>query len=121
MSMACLPGGPQATAWMRFHRRTASWRRTPGKDGIRSGGPPRLAQRLPANQRAPEREERFMDVGPLVVTDAQASELVEPGKRPLHDPPPPAQPTPVRGTTHSDPRYDMHAPAAHAESPQRRS
>jgi hypothetical protein len=40
--------------------------------GIRSGGPPRLAQRLPTNQRAPEREERLVDVGPLVVTDAQA-------------------------------------------------
>ena len=42
--------------------------------------PPRLAQRLPANQRATEREERFVDVGALVVTDAQAPELVEPGK-----------------------------------------
>ena len=59
-----------------------------------------------------------MDVGPLVVTDAQASELVEPGKRPLHDPPPPAQPTPVRGTTHSDPRYDMPRPQP---TPNRRS
>src|SRR4029453_15208257 len=48
--------------------------------------------------------------GPPVVADAQASELVEPGKRPLHDPPPPAQPTPVRRTTPSDPRYDMPRP-----------
>ena len=37
-----------------------------------------------------------MDVGPLVVADAQASELMEPGKRPLHDPAPPAEATPVR-------------------------
>jgi hypothetical protein len=118
MSIACLPEGPQAAACMDAIFTEASWRRTPGKDGIRSGGPPRLAQRLPANQRAPEREERFADVGPLVVTDAQASELVEPGKRPLHNPSPPAQPTPVRGTTHSDPRYDMPRPQP---TPNRRS
>jgi hypothetical protein len=43
---------------------------------IRSGDPQRLAQRLPADQRAPEREKRLVDVGPLVVADAQASELV---------------------------------------------
>jgi hypothetical protein len=51
-----------------------------------------------------------VDVGPPVVADAQASELVEPGKRPLHDPPPPAQPTPVPGATHGEPRYDMPRP-----------
>jgi len=34
---------------------------------------PRLAQRLPANQRAPEREKRLVDVGPLVVLHAQAA------------------------------------------------
>jgi hypothetical protein len=50
----------------------AFWRRTLGKDGIRSGGPPRLAQRLPANQRAPEREERLVNVGPLVIPHSQA-------------------------------------------------
>src|SRR5438067_5429775 len=71
---------------------------------------PSLPQGTPTDQSAPEREERLVDVGPLVITDAQASELVEPRKRPFHDPPPPAQPTPVRGTTHGDPRYDMPRP-----------
>ena len=75
--------------------------------GIRSGGPPRLAQRLPANQRAPEREERLVDVGPLVIPHAQTAKLIEPGKCPLHDPAPPAQSTPVRGTTHGEPRPDV--------------
>ena len=57
--------------------------------GIRSGGPPRLAQRLPTNQRAPEREERCVDVGPLFVPQAQAAELIQPSERPLDDPVPP--------------------------------
>ena len=69
-----------------------------GEVGIRSGGPPRPAQRLPANQRAPEREERLVDVGPLVIPHAQAAKLTEPGKCALHDPAPPAQSTPVRAS-----------------------
>jgi hypothetical protein len=48
-----------------------------GEVGIRSGGPPRPAQRLPANQRAPQREERLVDVGPLVIPHAQAAKLTE--------------------------------------------
>jgi hypothetical protein len=39
----------------------------------RSVGCPCLAQRLPANQRAP----RLVDVGPLVISHAQAAEKVE--------------------------------------------
>src|SRR5450755_969944 len=33
----------------------------------------------------------LVDVGPLVIPHAQTAKLIEPGKRPLHDPPPPAQ------------------------------
>ena len=51
-----------------------------------------------------------MDVGPLVIPDAEAAKLIEPGKRPLHDPPPPAQPTPVLGATHGEQRHDMPRP-----------
>jgi len=51
-----------------------------------------------------------MDVGSLVIAHAQAAKLTEPGKRPLHDPPPPAQSTPVRGATHREPRHDMPRP-----------
>ena len=58
-----------------------------------SGGSPRLPQRLPADERAPEREERRVDVPPLVIADAEAAELIQP-----------AQPAPVRGAAHSDPR-----------------
>jgi hypothetical protein len=65
-----------------------------------------LSQRLPTNQRASQREERLVDVGPLVIPHAQTAKLIEPGKRPLHDPPPPAQSTPVRGATHCEPRHD---------------
>ena len=75
--------------------------------GTRSTRHRRLSQRLPTNQRAPQREERLVDVGPLVIPHAQTAKLIEPGKRPLHDPPPPAQSTPVRGATHGEPRHDM--------------
>ena len=49
-----------------------------------------------SNQRATEREERFVDVGALVVTDAQAPELVEPGKGAFHDRPRPIDPVVTR-------------------------
>ena len=78
--------------------------------GIRSGGPQRPAQRLPANQRAPEREERLVDVGPPVIPHAQPAKLTEPGECPLHDPPPPAQPTPVGGATHGQQGHDVTSP-----------
>jgi hypothetical protein len=44
---------------------------------------------MPADQRTPEREERFMDVGALVVPHTQTAKLVQPRERPLHDPTPP--------------------------------
>ena len=72
-----------------------------------SGGSPCLAQRLPANQRAPEGEECLVDVGPLVIPHAQAAKLTEPGKRALHDPPPPAQATPVLGAAHGQQGHDV--------------
>src|SRR6478672_5639498 len=81
-----------------------------GEVGIRSGGPPRPAQGPPANQRAPEREERLVDVGPFVIPHAQAAKLTEPGKCALHDPPPPAEATPVRGTAHGQPGHDVTSP-----------
>ena len=81
-----------------------------GEVDIRSGGPPRPAQRLPANQRAPEREERLVDVGPFVIPHAQAAKLTEPSKCALHDPPPPAQATPVRGATHGQQGHDVTRP-----------
>src|SRR6476660_6501115 len=63
---------------------------------------------LPADQRTPEGEERRVNVGPPVIPHAEAAKLVQPRKRPLHDPP--AQPTPLRGTTNSDPPHDMPLP-----------
>jgi hypothetical protein len=51
--------------------KTAIWPWTPENERVRSGGPPRLAQRLPANQRAPEREERLVDIGPLTLRTIQ--------------------------------------------------
>src|SRR5512145_2623068 len=47
--------------------------------------PLRTAQRLPAHQRSPRREERLVEFGPLVILLAQASNLTEPGKSALHD------------------------------------
>ena len=41
-----------------------------------------------------------MDVGPLLIADAQAAKLVQPRKCPLHDPAPPPQATSVLGASH---------------------
>jgi hypothetical protein len=73
----------------------------------RSTRHPALSQRPPANQRTAERQKRLVDVGPLVVADAQAAKLVEPGKCPLDYPPPPAQATPVLGAAHRQPGHDV--------------
>ena len=51
-----------------------------------------------------------MDVGPLVIADAQAAKLVQPRKRPLHDPAPPTQATPVLGAAHGQPGHDVTSP-----------
>jgi hypothetical protein len=48
-----------------------------------------------------------MDVGPVIVAVAQATELIQPSKRALDDPPPPAQTTSVRRAT---PRYQRANP-----------
>ena len=53
-----------------------------------------------------------MDVGPFVISHAQAAKLAEPGKGPLHDPPPPAQATPMRRAAHSQHRHDVASPEA---------
>jgi len=51
-----------------------------------------------------------VDVGPLVIANAQAAKLVQPRERALHDPAPPAQATPVRGAAHGQPGRDMPRP-----------
>ena len=45
-----------------------------------------------------------MDIGPLVIADAQAAKLAQPRERPLHDPAPPAEATPVRRAALRDKR-----------------
>ena len=56
----------------------------------------------------------LVDVGPLVIPHARAAKLIEPGKRPLDDPAPPTQSTPVRSATHREPRDDMPRPRSAA-------
>jgi hypothetical protein len=51
-----------------------------------------------------------VDVGPLVIPHAQASKLIEPGKCALHDPPPPAQATPMLGAAHGQYGHDVTDP-----------
>jgi len=53
-----------------------------------------------------------VDVRPLVIADAEATELIQPSKGPLDDPASPAQPTPVLGAAHSNQRLDMPRPQA---------
>jgi hypothetical protein len=47
------------------------------KGGTRSGRRPKLSQRLPTDQRAPEREKGLVDVRPFVVADAEAAEAAK--------------------------------------------
>ena len=110
MSRACPPKAPSSRtdAISSEARRFGRW--APGKDGTALGGPPRPPQRLPANQRAPEREERLVNVGPLVIPHSQAAKLTEPSKGAPHDPPPAAQTTPMRGATCGQQRHDVTRP-----------
>jgi len=56
-----------------------------------------------------------VDVGPFVVADAEASELIEPGKRPLHDPIPHPRLLPVAQATPA--RHPRPAPEFQREHP----
>lgn len=47
-----------------------------------------------------------MNVGTLLVADAQSAELIEPGKGSLHDPSPSTKPTAVFGPSHSEQRQN---------------
>lgn len=47
-----------------------------------------------------------MNICSLLVADAQSAKLVEPGKAPLHDPSPSAQPAAVLSVTHREQGYD---------------
>src|ERR1700737_3335708 len=58
---------------------------------------PGLPQSMPADQRAPDRQEGLANVGPLVVRHAQAAELAQPGERALHHPAPLLQATALSG------------------------
>jgi hypothetical protein len=51
-----------------------------------------------------------VDPGSLLIPHSKAAKLVEPRKRPLHDPPPPAQTAPMRCTTYGEPGHDMPRP-----------
>ena len=53
-----------------------------------------------------------MDVGPFVVTDAQTSELIEPRKRALDDPPPLSQGAATPRATHGHQRQNVTRPQA---------
>ena len=55
-----------------------------------------------------------MDVGPLVIADAQAAKLIQPGKRALDDPAPPAQAAAVLGAAHGQQRHECDVPGAAA-------
>src|SRR6266852_8508452 len=90
-------------------RRSLYWSGTLTVTGKRGGDRPLshgpgLSQELPADQRTAEGEKRLVDVGPLVVTHAEAAKLIQPGKRTLDHPPPPAQAAAVHRATPRDER-----------------
>ena len=64
-----LPPEPPSSRMTRFRQKYIDLvDGRPGKMASASGGSPCLAQRLPTNQRAPERQERLVNVGPLVIS-----------------------------------------------------
>src|SRR6516164_5881368 len=67
---------------------------------------PGLPQSAPADQRTLERQERGVNIGPLVVSDPQAAKLIEPGKCPFDDPTPALEATAMRGAAHRDQRHN---------------
>ena len=79
------------------------------------------SHRKPADHRAHEREECLVDVSPLVIPHAKAAKLVEPRKRPLHDPPPPCRMrklvTPLSSTRGQHRRADHDAQYEHHRVP----
>ena len=48
-----------------------------------------------------------MDVSSFLITDAQSAKLIEPGERPLHDPPPSAQSAAMFGVALGKKRDDV--------------
>ncbi len=48
-----------------------------------------------------------MDIDPSVVPDAETSKLIQPGERPLDDPPPSPKTSAVRGATPGQQRHDV--------------
>jgi hypothetical protein len=67
-----------------------------------SGRHPGLSQGLPANQHTAERQKGLVDVDPLVVPDAQATNLIQQGKRSLNDPAPSAETTAMFRSAHRE-------------------
>src|SRR5579871_6277112 len=120
MSRACPGRLPSSRMDATFQKKRRIWQTSAGKDGMglrrRSTSCAATASKS-AHTRA---RERLADIRPLVIADAEATELIQPSKGPLDDPAPPAQPAPVLGAAHSDQRLDMPR-AAHAEWQLRRS
>ena len=56
---------------------------------------------------AQPREKCLVDIGSFVVPDAQTSKLIQPGERPLNDPPPPPKTTAVPGAAHGQQRQNV--------------
>ena len=63
-------------------------------------------ENVPAEERASQGQKRLMDVSPLLIPNAQAAELVQPGESPLYDPSPSAEAATVLGVAHREQRQD---------------
>jgi hypothetical protein len=80
------------------------------EDGVGFRRPSTPCAAIASKSARTEREERLVDVGPLVIPHPEAAKLTEPGKGALDDPPPPAQATPMRGAAHGQEGHDVTNP-----------
>jgi hypothetical protein len=66
-----------------------------------------LLQKVPTEESAGQGQKRFMDLGPLFIANAQATELVQPGESSFYYPAPSSQSTAMLSVALGEPRHDV--------------
>jgi hypothetical protein len=73
---------------------------------------PSSVERLPTDECTADRKERLMNLRSPIIVDRQLAKAVEPDKRPLHDPPMPAEPFARLDAPANDPQQGANRPCS---------